>query len=113
MLMSNQVQHFKTNIRDIRSGYPAIHKWLKNLYWNHPAFGETTDFEHIKRHYTRSHPQINPHAITPLGPEPDILPSDQEVNAVKGAKSVDDSHYHDISKHGGDEGVGAEHHASR
>ncbi|KFY25351.1 hypothetical protein V491_01790 [Pseudogymnoascus sp. VKM F-3775] len=79
------VQHFKTNIRDIRSGYPAIHKWLRNLYWNVPAFGETTQFEHIKRHYTKSHPQINPFGITPVGPLPDILKVDEEVNAVKSA----------------------------
>lgn len=43
------VQHFKTNIRDIRSGYPAIHKWLRNLYWNHDAFKSTTQFEHVSR----------------------------------------------------------------
>lgn len=55
------VQHFKCNIKDIRSGYPAIHKWVRNLYWNVPAFGETTQFEHIKKHYTKSHKQINPH----------------------------------------------------
>jgi glutathionyl-hydroquinone reductase len=47
------VQHFKTNIRDIRSGYPAIHKWLRNLYWNHDAFKSTTQFEHVSRNYLR------------------------------------------------------------
>lgn len=77
------VQHFKTNLRDIRSGYPAVHKWLRHLYWDIPAFKETTQFEHIKKHYTKSHAQINPFAITPLGPVPDILPKDQEVNAAK------------------------------
>lgn len=41
------VQHFKTNIRDIRSGYPAIHKWLRHLYWNHDAFKSTTEFTHV------------------------------------------------------------------
>lgn len=41
------VQHFKTNIRDIRSGYPSIHRWLRRLYWKVPAFGETTQFEHV------------------------------------------------------------------
>lgn len=77
------VQHFKCNIRDVRSGYPALHRWLRHLYWNVPAFGPaTTQFEHIKRHYTRSHPQINKFAITPLGPLPDILPEDGEVAAV-------------------------------
>lgn len=95
------VQHFKCNIRDIRSGYPALHKWLRNLYWNSPAFKDTTQFEHIKKHYTKSHKQINPfvsfphlfglenstnyvlQSITPVGPVPDILPKDEEVNAVK------------------------------
>jgi glutathionyl-hydroquinone reductase len=76
------VQHFKCNIRDIRSGYPYLHKWVRNLYWNHPAFGQTTEFTHIKRHYTRSHGQINPKAITPVGPTPDILGLEEEVNAV-------------------------------
>ena len=79
------VQHFKCNIRDIRSGYPAIHKWLRNLYWNHPAFGTTTQFEHIKKHYTKSHKQINKFSITPTGPEPNILPLDEEVPAVRAA----------------------------
>lgn len=80
------VQHFKCNLRDIRSGYPAIHRWLRKLYWDVPAFGETTEWEHIKAHYTKSHRQINPFSITPLGPEPPILPKDEEVPAVKAAK---------------------------
>ncbi|KAA6409502.1 MAG: glutathione S-transferase [Lasallia pustulata] len=79
------VQHFKCNVRDIRSGYPAIHRWLRNLYWNEPAFGHTTQFEHIKKHYTKSHPQINPHGITPVGPVPDVLPLDEEVRAAAAA----------------------------
>jgi len=78
------VQHFKCNIRDIRSGYPALHKWVRNLYWDEEAFGSTTQFEHIKRHYTRSHKQINQFSITPVGPLPDILKKDEEVAAVKG-----------------------------
>ncbi|KAJ4352284.1 S-glutathionyl-(chloro)hydroquinone reductase [Didymosphaeria variabile] len=80
------VQHFKCNIRDIRSGYPHLHKWMRNLYWDHPAFGETTQFEHIKKHYTKSHSQINQFAITPVGPLPDILGKDEEVPAVKASK---------------------------
>ncbi|KAH6995705.1 glutathione S-transferase [Ilyonectria sp. MPI-CAGE-AT-0026] len=77
------VQHFKCNIKDIRSGYPALHRWMRNLYWTQPAFGETTQFEHIKYHYTRSHTQINPLGITPVGPLPHILPLDEEVTAAK------------------------------
>ncbi|ORY64879.1 glutathione S-transferase [Pseudomassariella vexata] len=79
------VQHFKCNIRDIRSGYPYLHKWMRNLYWNVPAFRDTTNFLHIKRHYTQSHTQINPHSITPVGPVPDVLPLREEV-AIVGAK---------------------------
>lgn len=102
------VQHFKCNIRDIRSGYPHLHKvrlfatfsplavvvkprlithqkWMRNLYWNHPAFKDTANFLHIKSHYTKSHTQINPFSITPVGPLPDILPLDDEVPAVKSA----------------------------
>lgn len=76
------VQHFKCNIRDIRSGYPNIHKWLRTLYWTVPAFRDTTEFEHIRDHYTKSHKQINPSAITPIGPVPHILKPNQEVAAV-------------------------------
>jgi len=79
------VQHFKVNVRDIRSGYPNIHRWLRKLYWDVPAFGSTTQFEHIKKHYTKSHTQINKFHITPVGPVPDILPKDEEVVAVAAA----------------------------
>jgi len=79
------VQHFKCNIRDIRSGYPHLHKWLRHLYWDYPAFRDTTDFEHIKNHYTKSHGQINKFSITPLGPVPDILGKEEEVPAVRWA----------------------------
>lgn len=79
------VQHFKCNIRDIRSGFPHLHKWVRNLYWNNDAFSETTQFEHIKKHYTKSHKQINPFSVTPVGPLPNILPLDEEVPAVKAA----------------------------
>jgi len=60
---------------------------VRELYWNVPAFGpETTQFEHIRKHYTKSHKQINPFSITPVGPVPDILPLDEEVPAVRVAK---------------------------
>ncbi|KAH6862256.1 hypothetical protein B0T12DRAFT_453360 [Alternaria alternata] len=77
------VQHFKCNIRDIRSGYPLLHQWMRHLYWDYPAFKETTDFEHIKKHYTKSHGQINKFQITPIGPVPDILEKEDEVPSVK------------------------------
>lgn len=82
------VQHFKCNLRDIRSGYPALHAWMRELYWRVPAFRDTANFLHIKNHYTRSHTQINPFSITPLGPLPDVLPLDEEVPAVKAAAAA-------------------------
>ncbi|KAM0242301.1 hypothetical protein ACHAP5_007241 [Fusarium lateritium] len=77
--------HFKCNVRDIRSGYPHIHKWLRTLYWTIPAFKDTTNFLHIKRHYTRSQININPSAITAAGPSPDVLRLGEDVAAVKSA----------------------------
>ncbi|AOA62411.1 Omega class glutathione transferase [Komagataella phaffii GS115] len=68
------VQHFKCNIGMIRFDYPNIHKWLRRLYWNYPELKDTVHFDHIKFHYTKSHPQINPLGITPVGPLPNILP---------------------------------------
>lgn len=66
------VQHFKCNLGTIRHDYPNIHNWLKNLYWNVPGYKESTDFKHIKENYTKSHGDINPKAITPMGPFPDM-----------------------------------------
>ncbi|KAH7324548.1 glutathione S-transferase [Stachybotrys elegans] len=65
-------QHFKCNLGTIRGNYPVIHEWLKNLYWNVKGFRETTNFTHIKENYSKSHADINPLAITPLGPYPDV-----------------------------------------
>ncbi|KAF1941381.1 hypothetical protein EJ02DRAFT_404625 [Clathrospora elynae] len=66
------VQHFKTNLGMIRHDYPVLNNWLKNLYWNVEGFRESTDFQHIKENYTKSHGDINPLSITPLGPYPDV-----------------------------------------
>lgn len=67
-------QHFKTNLKMIRHDYKYLHLWLQKLYWQNDAFKSTTNFDHIKFHYTKSHPSINPLAITPVGPIPNILP---------------------------------------
>ncbi|KAH8590595.1 glutathione S-transferase-like protein [Bisporella sp. PMI_857] len=66
------VQHFKCNLGTIRHDYPVLNEWLKNLYWNVRGFKETTDFRHIKENYTKSHDDINPKAITPMGPIPAV-----------------------------------------
>jgi putative glutathione S-transferase len=66
------VQHFKCNLGTIRHDYPLLNNYLKNLYWNVKGFRETTDFKHIKENYTKSHADINPKHITPMGPWPDV-----------------------------------------
>ncbi|PVH89060.1 glutathione S-transferas-like protein [Cadophora sp. DSE1049] len=66
------VQHFKCNLGTIRHDYPVLNAWLKNLYWNVEGFRETTDFRHIKENYTKSHPDVNPKGITPMGPIPHV-----------------------------------------
>ncbi|GBE83971.1 Glutathione S-transferase omega-like 2 [Sparassis crispa] len=66
--------HFKCNVRSIRGGYPAIHLWLRKLYWTNPAFSSTCRFDHIKTLYYWSQVNVNPHRIVPVGPVPDIVP---------------------------------------
>ncbi|KAG9622489.1 glutathione S-transferase omega-like 2, partial [Aureobasidium melanogenum] len=72
------VQHFKCNLGTLRHDYPILNNWLKGMYWNHEEFRNTTDFKHIKENYTKSHYDVNPKAITPLGPWPHIEKGYQE-----------------------------------
>lgn len=65
------VQSMKLNVKDIRSGYPHIHKWLQNLYWNNPAFKNTSDAQASKHLLYRKH---KPDGIIPAGPVPDVVP---------------------------------------
>ena len=78
------VQHFKCNLGMIRQDYPHILAWLQHLYWEVEGWGfkETTDFKHIKENYTKSHYDINPKAITPMGPYPDV-PSNGKTDFAK------------------------------
>lgn len=62
--------HFKCNLRRI-ADYANLSGYLRDLY-QQPAFGDTTDFDHIKRHYYRTHESINPTGIVPLGPIMDL-----------------------------------------
>ncbi|EXJ72635.1 glutathione S-transferase [Cladophialophora psammophila CBS 110553] len=66
------VSLFKTNRAMIRTHYPHIHHWVRNLYWNVRAFRDTTSFDHIKGHYFMSLTMLNPSGIVPEGPVPDI-----------------------------------------
>ncbi|MGH3321359.1 MAG: glutathione S-transferase family protein [Streptosporangiaceae bacterium] len=58
--------HFKCNLRRLVD-YRNLWGYARDLY-GRPAFGETTDLDHIKRHYYETHPTINPTRIVPKGP---------------------------------------------
>jgi glutathionyl-hydroquinone reductase len=47
--------------------YPNLWPYARDLY-QQPAFGGTTDFDHIKGHYFGTHPRLNPSRIVPAGP---------------------------------------------
>ncbi|MEO8530216.1 MAG: glutathione S-transferase family protein, partial [Deltaproteobacteria bacterium] len=61
------VQHFKCD-RHRLIDYPNIWDYAKRLY-GLAGVAETVDFDHIRNHYFRSHPTINPHGIMPTGPD--------------------------------------------
>ena len=61
------VGHFKCNIRRIVD-YPNLWAYTRELY-QYPGVAETVNMNHIKSHYYRSHPTINPSGVVPVGPE--------------------------------------------
>ena len=62
--------HFKCNVRRIID-YPNLWGFTRELY-QHAGVSETTNFEHIKKHYYQSHDRINPTRIVPIGPDIDF-----------------------------------------
>jgi glutathionyl-hydroquinone reductase len=60
------VGHFKCNLRRLVD-YPNLWAYARDLF-QRPGFGETVDFDHIKRHYYMTHDQLNPSRIVPAGP---------------------------------------------
>lgn len=63
--------HFKCNLRRLVD-YPSLWPYARDLY-QHPGFGETTNFDHIKRHYYMTHHRVNPTRIVPKGPAMDWM----------------------------------------
>jgi len=63
------VGHFKCNLRRI-ADYPNLSNYTRELF-QVPGIAETVRLDHIKTHYYRSHPWINPTGIVPRGPEID------------------------------------------
>ncbi|MBD2461122.1 glutathione S-transferase family protein [Oscillatoria sp. FACHB-1407] len=58
--------HFKCNLRRIID-YPNLWGYLRDIY-QHPGVRETCNIDHIKQHYFKSHPKVNPTRIVPKGP---------------------------------------------
>ena len=58
--------HFKCNLRRLVD-YPHLWGYARDLF-QRPGFGETVNFDHIKRHYYMTHDHINPTRIVPKGP---------------------------------------------
>ena len=75
------VTHFKANLRRL-ADFPNLWPYARDLY-TIPAFGQTTNFKHIKNHYYRTHPQLNPLRIVPAGPILDwTMPHGREALAA-------------------------------
>ncbi|MFP4004019.1 MAG: glutathione S-transferase family protein [Alphaproteobacteria bacterium] len=62
--------HFKCNVRRI-ADYRNLSNYLRELY-QVPGVAATVHMDHIKNHYYRSHPTVNPTRIVPLGPDQDF-----------------------------------------
>ena len=61
--------HFKCNVRRLVD-YPNLWGYARDLY-QREGFGDTVNFDHIKRHYYMTHERLNPSRIVPLGPDVD------------------------------------------
>jgi putative glutathione S-transferase len=59
--------HFKCNRWKLTENQ-VLWAYVRDLYQT-PGFGDTVDFDHIKRHYYQVHAGINPTGIVPLGPD--------------------------------------------
>ncbi|AGS73302.1 glutathione S-transferase family protein [Streptomyces collinus] len=59
--------HFKCNRWKLAEN-PVLWAYARDLFQT-PGFGDTVDFDHIKRHYYQVHSGINPTGVVPLGPD--------------------------------------------
>ncbi|MDQ3610032.1 MAG: glutathione S-transferase C-terminal domain-containing protein [Actinomycetota bacterium] len=59
--------HFKCN-RHKLAEMPVLWAYARDLFQT-PGFGDTIDFDHIKRHYYEVHTEINPTGVVPAGPD--------------------------------------------
>jgi putative glutathione S-transferase len=59
--------HFKCNRWKLAEN-PVLWAYARDLFQT-PGFGDTVDFDHIKRHYYMVHTGINPTRVVPVGPD--------------------------------------------
>ena len=59
--------HFKCNRSTLRE-MPVLWAYARDLFQT-PGFGDTIDFDHVKRHYYVVQRDINPTGVVPLGPD--------------------------------------------
>lgn len=64
------VGHFKCNKRKLVE-HPNLWAYTRDLH-QQPGVAETVNMKHIKEHYHRSHPTVNPTGIVPKGPDVDF-----------------------------------------
>ncbi|NLE48325.1 MAG: glutathione S-transferase family protein [Sandaracinaceae bacterium] len=64
------VTHFKCNLRRI-ADCPNLYAHTRRIY-QLPGVAETVRMDHIRNHYYRSHPTINPYGIVPVGMDLDL-----------------------------------------
>ncbi|MFA7438393.1 glutathione S-transferase family protein [Castellaniella sp.] len=62
--------HFKCDKKRI-ADYPNLTGLLRDIY-QMPGVAGTVHMDHIRNHYFRSHPTLNPYGIVSIGPEPDF-----------------------------------------
>jgi putative glutathione S-transferase len=71
--------HFKCN-RNKLAELPVLWAYARDLFQT-SGFGETVDFDQIKRHYYATHEAINPTRIVPKGPDAAgwLTPADRQA----------------------------------
>jgi putative glutathione S-transferase len=65
--------HFKCNRKAIHE-YPNLWNYTKEIY-QLPGVAETVNIDHITRHYYKTHGDVNPKQLVPIGPDIDFTES--------------------------------------
>ncbi|MFP5315289.1 MAG: glutathione S-transferase family protein [Actinomycetes bacterium] len=75
--------HFKCN-RNKLTEMPALWAYARDLFQT-PGFGDTIDFDQIKKHYYIVHEDINPTRIVPKGPSLENWHTDHQRERLGGS----------------------------